>query len=232
MIENLICEVCMITCPYNHMQGHLDNQHADARIKIDKAKFEVVIEDLGVAECLPMTPVGIFPLVQGLKVYDGYKCPQCSKVFSSVAAARKHHQKDHKESGLPSEWVPCKMQQLNRGANNSYFEVILPPTQQQPLMEDEEIIAFIRSEIGITTEDWAISDMRQISPWLLSTGWHKHVADFEVQELRSLAAFPEADEFPGLGPAVHAYFKKATEFIDSTEDLILQQLNTADPAKT
>jgi hypothetical protein len=64
-----------------------------------------------------------------------------------------------------------------------------------------------------------------ISPWHLTTKWHKHIAGFLTLELCGLIAMPKEEEFPGLIHVVQAYFSKATDLIEHTDELVLQRLN-------
>lgn len=49
--------------------------------------------------------------IQGLKIYEGYKCPDCEPrlYFVSSVAAKKHHTKCHKE--LPYQPTKAKFQE-------------------------------------------------------------------------------------------------------------------------
>ncbi|EPQ50228.1 hypothetical protein GLOTRDRAFT_134134 [Gloeophyllum trabeum ATCC 11539] len=73
---------------------------------------------------------------------------------------------------------------------------------------------------------------RLVSPWLITTKWHEHVAGYHIGTLIQLVATPKKDEFPGLKKLVFNYMSSATGSIKSTAELVLQTLNTPDPAKT
>ena len=53
-----------------------------------------------------------------------------------------------------------------------------------------------------------------------------------MKELYDLVAFPSKTESPGLVATVQEYFADATEEMQTLQELTLQMLNTADPAKT
>lgn len=107
----------------------------------------------------------------------------------------------------------------------------LPKTHEEAtidsMLEELQINA-----MAMTRVDVKAVNARSISPWLLFTGWHVHIQDYETKELLSLISIPKEDEFPGLKNLVRTYMLKATDLMDSTDDLCLQYLNTADPAKT
>ncbi|KAG2126628.1 uncharacterized protein EDB93DRAFT_1096999 [Suillus bovinus] len=76
-------------------------------------------------------------------------------------------------------------------------------------------------------------EKRMVSPWLLTTKWHEHVAGYDVAALRMLVALPKADDhtMPNLMQAVEEYFESALVLLDITDELILQRLNSPDPLK-
>jgi hypothetical protein len=76
-------------------------------------------------------------------------------------------------------------------------------------------------------------DKRMVSPWLLTTKWHEHVASHDVMTLRRLVGIPKADDptLANLADAVDQYFESALVLLDTTDELILQRLNSPDPSK-
>jgi hypothetical protein len=76
-------------------------------------------------------------------------------------------------------------------------------------------------------------DGRMVSPWLLTTRWHEHMAGKDIQQLCSLVALPKNEDafIPGLRDAVEAYYEEAITLLDKTGELVLQRLNSPDPTK-
>jgi hypothetical protein len=234
VIRNVVCLFCKVSFQWDGVANHLASApvHSGHHVRIDWDKYMDVMEEMGVQESLPEPYVTAAEEIQGLKVQDGIRCTFCPKPFRTVRSMQEHHRKIHKGSAMPSEWPSCKMQQFNNGNACTLWEMI-PRTlpSEHPPSDDEAIISeFIaRSEVEIP---YAVpEDDREVSPWLLSTRWHLHVAPYDVRELRSLAALPDRDEFPGLGAAVLAYFRAATDLVGHTLDLPLQILNSEDPVK-
>ncbi|KAJ7208896.1 hypothetical protein GGX14DRAFT_395521 [Mycena pura] len=78
------------------------------------------------------------------------------------------------------------------------------------------------------------SDASQISPWLLRTRWHEKIKVADMPELFQFAAFPSGrrdEDLDWLYEEVVGYFQKATKLMLATAELMLQQLNSADPGK-
>ena len=74
-------------------------------------------------------------------------------------------------------------------------------------------------------------DARRVSPWLLTTGWHLHISGYDHKELSALVRMPKLDEFSTLAMTVVGYFRECYSYIDVTDDLELQYLNSPDPTK-
>ena len=74
-------------------------------------------------------------------------------------------------------------------------------------------------------------DVRNITPWLRITKWHEMIEGHDVSLLRSLVSYPTEDEFPILQKAVLSMLMDASDLIEETTTLILQLLNSPDPAK-
>jgi hypothetical protein len=232
LIQNVICEFCRVTFQWDALDTHLKSkEHGGHHVRVDWDKYEEAKEEMGIADTLPCQPDGLFPHIQGLEVHDGIRCVICPKPFGTARSMELHHRSEHKGIPLPTEWPICKMQQFNRGNASKLFEIEFPaPPQQFSPPDDEALVADFTKDmehVYVPPED-----ARQITPWLQKTGWHLHVAPFDIGELRSLAALPKGDEFPGLSAAVLSYFQAATDLIRSTDLLTLQYLNTEDPEKT
>ncbi|KAI6041173.1 hypothetical protein EDC04DRAFT_2893388 [Pisolithus marmoratus] len=71
----------------------------------------------------------------------------------------------------------------------------------------------------------------RVSPWLLTTQWHEHMAGKDIKQLCSLVALPKNNDgdIPGLRDAVEAYYEEALSLLDKTGELVLQRLNSPDP---
>lgn len=76
-------------------------------------------------------------------------------------------------------------------------------------------------------------EKRMVSPWLLTTKWHEHVAGHDVATLRKLVEFPKVDDpiMPKIAHGVETYFDGALRLLEVTDELILQRLNSPDPLK-
>lgn len=167
----------------------------------------------------------------GLKVNSVYGCPHCPYA-GNIKRVQDHAKKEH--SGMAKMMVEKNVttQILNVGITKSHIRV------KEVVREVEEEVPSLSVADEFNSFDWKeemkerlVPNARMVSPWLMRTGWHKHVEGKDVAALCQLVTLPEADEFPGLQQAVLKYFDRATDLLDETDELVLQRLNSADPTK-
>lgn len=227
----LMCMACGHAVIPAEVKAHLRNQHGDAHITVNNAKLFEACERLGVRDTLPAFGDGPFKEVEGLALHSGITCLHCRKALIKPSSMSKHYTHAHQEiRPIPKRWPTAWVQRFSLSAGSAYFAVI--PLSWTAPTEASTTIEELRSEMLEATKDRErATDARTISPWLLTTKWHEHVKGHDVGELCDLVAFPKGD-IPGLQEAVLYLMRGAVVKIDSFPDLILQHLNTSDPAKT
>lgn len=234
VIRTLICQICNIAILPQHVTGHIKEKHSDTYINIDQIQLTNICEELDVMDVFPELGYGPIDELEGLLLRDGIKCLHCSKPLGEKTVMQKHHGKYHPDIPTPKEWPAIKMQQLNPGHGRSYFEVI-PKTRA--IYSDTDIVIHnlrkdITREYNDEDDDNSTINTRMVSPWLMTTKWHEHVQGYNIMELQNLVKSPKNTEFPGLQEAVLWLLQEATRLIGETPELVLQRLNTSDPAKT
>ncbi|KAI5980514.1 hypothetical protein EDD15DRAFT_2188573, partial [Pisolithus albus] len=82
------------------------------------------------------------------------------------------------------------------------------------------------------------TDGRLITPWLLTTRWNEWAKWYKkpTEELRALVSLPQPslpaeENYSELYDSIRSYFEEAAMLIDTTDELVLQRLNSPDPAK-
>lgn len=228
----LICESCQCALTPIQVQPHLSYSHANAHIHIDPKLFESAVKAMDVLSMLPPVPdSGSFPQVQGLKLFQGIGCEFCVKPFGETSGMLKHHRENHSHEPIPRHWRIAFYQQFHPKYARTLFEVVPKTSHQSTTIDD--LIANLQEDLLPATSDVVVTRARprMISPWLRTTKWHEHVAPFPVAELRALVATPKKEELPGLALSIQFYFARATKLIETTDELVLQYLNSPDPAK-
>ncbi|KAH7903590.1 hypothetical protein BJ138DRAFT_1020380, partial [Hygrophoropsis aurantiaca] len=123
------------------------------------------------------------------------------------------------------------MQQFNTagGVNRTFWEV----TVDDLLSQASDDYQSLRNATDVPLPPVEVNDIRNITPWLRMTGWHIHTQPYHASDLVNLAKTPRNDDplLPGLKDAVKSYFQAAVDLIPQTNLLVLQRLNTDDPAK-
>ncbi|KAG2045911.1 hypothetical protein BDR06DRAFT_1000782 [Suillus hirtellus] len=227
----LCCEICQIAIPPETAKTHIANSHPNARF--DAVKFSKAREAEGIRSDLPVI-LDPRPQVKGLAVHDAISCGQCNKVLVSNKCMREHHSQAHKDTRMPQEWRACKAQQFRRGGpgtHQMYWEV------QNHVETGVHANGFIRAILKEMEEVLRVveapEDKRMVSPWLLTTGWHKHLAGQKTEDLMDLIAIPKKNdaEMPLLQERVESYYESVLALLSTTDELTLQRLNSPDPAK-
>ncbi|KAI6038201.1 hypothetical protein EDC04DRAFT_2604193 [Pisolithus marmoratus] len=209
----LTCQICQTALGADDVKQHLTKMHGtQSRYKDDL--FKLAISALKVVLQPP-------PHITGPR---------------SGEHLQKHHAQQHPNMPKPTSWRPCKIQQLGPGPGHvqSFWEVERiqdgsGPTLHQALVESllkelEPTLQVIQTPL----------DGRMVSPWLLTTQWHEHMAGKDIKQLCSLVTLPKNNDgdIPGLRDAVEAYYEEALTLLDRTGELVLQRLNSPDPMKS
>ncbi|KAJ7215846.1 hypothetical protein GGX14DRAFT_562305 [Mycena pura] len=122
-------------------------------------------------------------------------------------------------------------QVLNKGTSSAYIRVI-PRGAAAVDAAPRTLVDDLRSFDWKAGAAEKVPTAPQVSPWLRRTGWHNHIAANDAQEIRKFVEHPkETEEHGGVLAMVQTYFADATALIHGTPELVLQHLNSPDPAK-
>lgn len=214
--------------------AHLRGTHALPQLKIPDQMLKDICAKYNIPPKLP-TITGPVPLIRGLSlVEEGWKCPLCSGIGTTQKSVTKHYTDKHPGLKLPSHWDKVPVQRLSKmpGHGKSYFEVVLPGDQD----EDPDLdLRGLRKECDELYDDFKQTefDPRSVSPWLLSTRWHEHVAKYDWQLLRALVQLPgnTDGDLQYIKATVNVLLDQAMNLIANTPVLALQKLVSSDPVK-
>lgn len=233
-LQTLICTSCQIALVLAHVQAHFRGVHSQAGIHVDVGKLFEACSLFCLVSELPTIGLGPIEEVEGLAVQESLVCSICSALHTVEGKMRRHHSKHHPTLPRPTSWKKVKVQRLNNGAAKSWFQIL--PQKVYTLAEDERIVEDCRK---VVQEMWDMqedkdkdTDARVVNSWLRSTRWHEYVKPYRTEDLRRLVAAPSPEEFPGLKPAVLELLSLAMEALKQIPELVLERLNTPDPAKT
>jgi hypothetical protein len=187
---------------------------------------------MGVSPALPVMDYGPLDEVEGLKVHDGIMCTLCDKPLLKERSMHDHHLQAHPGLPTPKTWPAIKVQQLDAALSRSYFRVVPSSRRRSEPLDPDVVIHNLRAEMHEAARDQPRTvNTRMVSPWLLTTKWHEHTRGYSVPELRRLVQYPKKD-LVGLRDFVIHLLRHASDLIEQCSELILQRLNTPDPAKT
>jgi hypothetical protein len=142
----------------------------------------------------------------------------------------------HNKDGLNVQTREIALQRLSSLPDSKkYFSVLLAQAQAQVPAGLNVEVQDLRHKCDAAYTSFGPSDNenRTVSPWLLTTRWHEHVAKYDSQKLRQLVEFPNQNEagLARLEKGVFAVMTRGMNLIVKTPVLVLQELNSPDPVK-
>lgn len=228
----LLCMECQAAIVPSQAKSHLGSAHSVALTPQDLNLLKQVCATHSLTGDLLSIIKPSMLHIEGLKAMDGFSCCLCTKVYATKDSLLRHHLKDHPSLPRPRQEMPVRIQRLSngQGALRSWFPMSEPPTVE--LSTDAQIIKDVAERLkGFHGLPKTAADIRNVSPWLRTTGWHVHIKGHDIDGLRSLASHPTRLEFPWLKQAlVHLLFE-ASDLMETTHEIALQMLNTPHPER-
>lgn len=230
----LVCQLCKEAIATPAAKAHIVNKHSELLSKFTLEHFQTVVSELQLTPLLPTNISGPRSIVHGLTVCDALACPHCPMVMTKSKHMREHHIKHHQDQPIPNAWRSCKAQRMKpegAGSQRTFWEITSTTTNSNDAMI-EELMKNLNKEL----ENIQVPvDQRLVTPWLRITHWHEFVAGsgFSTDSLRQSIGFPQPDEVycQNLHNIVECYFQQALELIETTDELVLQRINSPDPIK-
>ncbi|KAI6117140.1 hypothetical protein EDD16DRAFT_1520180 [Pisolithus croceorrhizus] len=136
----------------------------------------------------------------------------------------------------PTSWRSCEIQQLRRGAREAQalWEVEDVEEENHPMLHQFLVDSLLKELEPTLQVVQTPLDGHMVSPWLLTTQWHEHMAGKDIRQLCSLVTLPKNNDgdIPGLRDAVEACYAEVCSLLDRTGELVSQRLNSLDPTKS
>lgn len=232
------CGQCKTLMTVNSVADHFHHKHTGTGITVSKSLLATATSKHQLATTMPpfWEDTQACPALAGLDIItDCVRCPICCSVYSGGSI--RVHMAEHPGAKVRPDSLPkITAQRFSNGRYKKLFEVIPPHTPAATIHPSEslQLAMLLRTKRDKAINDYKPSDIdaRAVSPWLLTSGWHLHVARYDVTMLRTLAAHPKGDVVLGkLVPAVAMFFSTSIALIDITNEYPLQLLNSPDPDK-
>ncbi|KAI6097262.1 hypothetical protein F5141DRAFT_1294896 [Pisolithus sp. B1] len=236
----LACRTCKEGIATTAGRAHLVNKHPELLSTFDQGHFDLITSQLRVTASLP-TITGPRPKVHGLEVFDAMACSFCSMVYTKQKKMKEHHGLQHRHIPMPQHWRSCKAQRMKpegAGTLRQLWEVTMEAGEGEDSRE-KVLVNKLLKELGEQLDTVQVpTDGRLVTPWLLTTRWNEWAKWFKkpTDKLCALVALPRLsspneEHYGTLAESVRSYFEEAATLIDTTDELVLQRLNSPDPAK-
>lgn len=227
-----ICLACQTAHHAGNICEHMKRNHSESPWSIHKASLLEIAEAADIGTTYPTITKSRKPhyVYSGILVSQSSGCPHCYYAACHKVVLQHMKQVHPEEGGGPEDNIFTQV--IAQGTTgHRYIRVKhrTQPTQTSvinPMLNDFETFDWK----AFTDNDSSVN-ARMVSPWLMHTGWHKHILGKNVKSLCQWVAYPKEDMFSSLHEAIATYFNKATALIDVTDTLVLQILNSPDPAK-
>jgi len=228
----LICTPCKFAILPANVFSHIKARHPDFKIEPNvKRDISRDLPLFDLPDNFPDIPTATVAYIQGLQVLDAIYCDQCLVTKQHVDNIVRHYRLNHPGERKPTVWPEGPAQRFTNGVgiHQQIFRVSTAEAVADPGTFDiSQIFSRIEETEKALTPDL---DVRNVTPWLRITKWHQMVEGHGVADLRSLVSFPTVQEFPVLQEVVLSMLVGASDLIEHTTSLVLQILNSSDPAK-
>lgn len=227
-----ICLACQTAHHAGNICEHMKRNHSESPWSIHKAGLLNIGEAANIDTIYPTMKKSREPcyIYSGLQVSESSGCPHCYYAANPKAVWKHMKEMHSKKGGTPEENILTQV--ITQGtAGHRYIRVKYNTQSTQSPVINPLLNNFQNFDWKAFTDSDSSVNARMVSPWLMRTGWHKHILGKSVKSLCQRVSYPVEDIYSGLHEAIAIYFNKATALIDVTDTLVLQILNSPDPAK-
>jgi len=128
----VLCIECDAAIGAKGVAGHIYDNHADAKIRLDHTKLRQVLSDLQVKDSFDLKDLPQdCPQIEGLHITpEAYLCSYCGHIRGNLGSIKEHHFSAHEDLPTPTSWERVAAQQLHHKQTTPYFKV--RPTTTAP----------------------------------------------------------------------------------------------------
>ena len=220
--QALLCSEHGSCYTWENLERHLSEGHGILR----KAKKQIIEslrhQPIANQREEAIVPENGRPPIDGLPVYNGYQCGQCTFMTIGRKELQRHCSKSHKHTSMQAaQFQTVQLQTLwAENKHIRYFEVvsrqlnIYSPTAEsitthlpfnapppQAITNEQLKRRFKNAQTKVSERDQKLGEPQHISevtPWLRATGFYLHVADIDLKTLPASYAVPKGEDDPQL----------------------------------
>ncbi|KAI6017929.1 hypothetical protein EDC04DRAFT_2607927 [Pisolithus marmoratus] len=165
----------------------------------------------------------------------------CPAVFTKEKKLREHHGLQHHDIPVPQHWQSCQAQCMKAEGVGSACKLweVTGDTRVGSDSREKVLVDNLLKELDQQLKTVQVpTDHCLVSPWLLTTHWHEWARWLRkpTEELCALVSppcpsLPDEAHLKTLAQSIQLYFEEAVSLIDTTDELVLQQLIPLIPIK-
>lgn len=218
----LVCTTCEQAILPAKVSHHIDTKHNQAQIKVNQNKLDTICLKLDIPDYFPSIQPGM-KAFQALPITPGFQCSHCTSSSINIKKIQQHFKTEHPTIQEPTTFSNVLLQRFQKTPFVVDGSNLLPSSPPATILSAASAFA---QDIATTNFQAQHPNARLISPWLHATKWHEEIKNKDIQQLYKQAEYPKPSEFPGLKETILQYIKHCTGYIEETQPLVLEILNT------
>jgi hypothetical protein len=217
-LKLFVCLACKSSYPSKAMYKHLNKIHKVQKKKINedtKRTIDSLCIQYDVAEDQypDYAADQVYTPFEGLAVTEYAACPECYYT-AGEKWMKQHMATEHPGVQIPTKFVPCLGQILNKGAAPTILRVVEPQAPRTPSPNAGLLDAFTAfHQTQALARQTTAPNARFISPFLTRTKWHDHIQGYDTEELCRLVSMPK-DKYEDVVAAIRSYFADAKDLLE------------------
>ncbi|KAK1215350.1 hypothetical protein PQX77_022045 [Marasmius sp. AFHP31] len=175
--------------------------------------------------------------IQGLPVYEAWKCPRCTDIVATLRRASEHLRSAHPKA--PENQLPIKV--FAQRWNQKYKFFLVRPHGLPPSTPNDNLVTSLQDKVSLLLPSSGYSSVaKDQTPFLRKVGWVEYIATskqlhgLEASELRMLTEMPLLEKEPELARVtslLHAHHERTTSKLSLLPLLVAQHILHHDPSK-
>ncbi|CDO77783.1 hypothetical protein BN946_scf184604.g1 [Trametes cinnabarina] len=226
-LKSFVCILCEAVIVPHHVVSHIHNKHKDARVQVNKAALEEIVQQEDIISTYPNIPPPDQVEFEGIHRAWGHACPLCPAMFHCPKDVVAHCRHKHHQEVLAEQLEGGWMQRFSvMPQAKSWFRVV--PRSAQLCSVSAGYLAAMQKELDARPSlPSSQLDHHHISPWHVTTRWMQYIEGKDTTRIRDLIEPPKEDDpLFSIIASVRRYLQEAYDLIPQTSKVCLQILNT------
>jgi Orsellinic acid/F9775 biosynthesis cluster protein D len=194
----VVCEECGIGIPFEWVKTHLKDHHGARKTEEEvRRKLNVDRDPMTVQEAKDwIKSVWVGRAVQGIPVFEGWRCTECQYSAVTMKVMVNHFIKDHQGLKASERSERCHVQLVFKGELHKYIQVEEPEGEEMEVNREPKWVAAVNREFGQSIANVKAAggkgkaNLRLMNVFIAKTRWDLLVEDEDLEEVVKMANMP------------------------------------------